>query len=163
MSAPDVTIRPITSDDSDYVTAIAAEYFGSSRVVSRGRLHQVETLPGFVAMSGNKRVGLLQFEVRNHELEVVILVSQLQAAGVGRCLLEQAVDHARHLEDLSRCWLITTNNNHNAINFYQHVGWELKATHHGAVNDARKLKPEMPLHDDRGIAIEDELEFERLI
>ncbi|MBO6555113.1 MAG: GNAT family N-acetyltransferase [Pseudomonadales bacterium] len=163
MSGRNLTIRPTTSDDGDYVASIALEYFGSTQVVSRERMHQIETLSGFIAESGNERVGLIQFDVHNHELEVVTLVSRLQAAGVGRRLLEQTVDHARQQGNLSRCWLITTNNNHNAINFYRHVGWRLKATHYGAVNEARKLKPEIPLQDDRGIPIKDELEFEHLL
>ncbi|MBL6689720.1 MAG: GNAT family N-acetyltransferase [Pseudomonadales bacterium] len=160
MTGAQLCIRPVGADDTDYVINLVTEHFGSTQVVSRGRLHDCETLKGFLAMAGTRRVGLVQIAIRDGELEVVTLVSELDGAGVGRGLLERVVAEARHLGGLSRCWLSTTNNNHNAINFYRHIGWVQCATHLGAVDEARKLKPEIPLTDDRGIEIRDELEFE---
>lgn len=163
MTSEDLSVRSIESDEKDdcqYVINLVREHFGSSRVVSRGRVHDCEKLDGFVAISGARRTGLAQFDVRDGELEVVTLVSEVAGGGVGRRLLERVVAEARRLEGVSRCWLITTNNNHNAINFYRHMGWVQCATHEGAVDEARKLKPEIPPTDDRGIEIKDELEFE---
>jgi len=163
MTSTDLSVRPFEKgeeDDARYAVRLVTEHFGSVRVVSRGRVHDCARLDGFVAMSGERRVGLVQFDVRDGELEVVTLVSEVDGAGVGRSLLDRVVAEARLLDGLKRCWLITTNNNHNAINFYRHVGWVHCATHEGAVGEARKLKPEIPLTDDRGIEINDELEFE---
>jgi hypothetical protein len=47
-----------------------------------------------------------------------------------------------------------------AIDFYRAVGWRQVAIHRGAAREARKLKPEIPEFDDRGVPIEDEIEFE---
>ena len=159
----EVSVRFLTEGDREFVTEIVARHFGSSRVVSRGRLHQCEDLPGLVAEVDGGKIGLVQFEVRAPDLEVVTLASELPGVGVGRRLLNRVVDHAGSLGNLKRCWLVTTNNNHNAINFYRHIGWQHRITHRGAVRRARTIKPEIPLTDGRGIPIEDELEFELLL
>ena len=59
-----------------------------------------------------------------------------------------------------RLWLITTNDNVPAIEFYKRRGLRLAAVHHGAIAESRKLKPEIPLFGVGGRAIEDEVEFE---
>ena len=60
----------------------------------------------------------------------------------------------------SRTWLITSNDNVNAIRFYQRRGMRLVAVHRGAIDEARQLKPSIPLVGKHGIPIHDELEFE---
>ena len=56
-------------------------------------------------------------------------------------------------------WLVTTNDNVDALRFYQRLGFRLRALRAGAVDDARRdLKPSIPVEHD-GIAIRDELEL----
>jgi hypothetical protein len=62
-----------------------------------------------------------------------------------------------------RLWLITTNANHDGLAFYRAVGWSQVAVHRGAVGEARRLKPEIPLHAADGTPIEDEIEFELVL
>ena len=56
--------------------------------------------------------------------------------------------------------MITTNDNISAQHFYHHLGWEQVAVHHNAMQEARKLKPEIPEFGENGIPINDEIEFE---
>jgi hypothetical protein len=56
--------------------------------------------------------------------------------------------------------VITTNDNLDAIRFYQRRGMRLVAVHRGAVDEARRIKPSIPLIGEHGIPIHDELEFE---
>ena len=79
--------------------------------------------------------------------------------GIGSTLLEGVANEARR-RGCRRLWLITTNDNLNAIRFYQRRGLRLVAVHAGAVDDARRLKPSIPLVGEDGIPIRDELEFE---
>lgn len=156
-------VRPTTKVDLPYIKDIVPRYFASLRVVSRGVIHDCIELPGFIAYLENSRVGLVQYNIVDDELEVVTLISAKEGLGVGRQLIEATDKHAADL-GLRRCWLITTNNNHNAINFYNHIGWRLKTVHENAVDEfSRKLKPEIPITDDHGIAIRDEWEFERIL
>ena len=77
-------------------------------------------------------------------------------------MLEVAKEVAR-AHAYRRLWLITTNDNWPALAFYQAGGWRQCALHRGAITEARRLKPQIPLIGHAGIPIEDEIEFECLI
>jgi DNA-3-methyladenine glycosylase I len=59
-----------------------------------------------------------------------------------------------------RLWLVTTNDNLNALRFYQKRGFALVAVHRNALEISRKLKPEIPLIGADGIPLRDEIELE---
>ena len=62
------------------------------------------------------------------------------------------------------CGCITTNDNVDALRFYQRRGFVLTALRPGAVDQARRsLKPEIPLVGDHDIPLRDELELERTL
>jgi hypothetical protein len=61
-------------------------------------------------------------------------------------------------------WLISTNDNLNALKFYQKRGFSLVKLYKNAVNETRKkIKPEIPLIGENGIPIRDEVELEILL
>ncbi len=65
---------------------------------------------------------------------------------------------SRSLAESARAEL--SNDNWEAIAFYEAVGWRKIAVHCGAVNNSRQLKPEIPKDGMNGTPIEDEIEFE---
>lgn len=155
-------IRPLLPADLPWVESLVAEHFGSSRVVSRGVLHEARALPGLVAVHAGVPVGLLQYRVHPGGCEVVVLIAAIRRQGVGRALL-QAVQPVARAAGCRRLWLITTNNNQAGLAFYRTLGWTQVAVHRGAVREARRLKPEIPETDAYGAPIEDEIEFELLL
>jgi GNAT superfamily N-acetyltransferase len=62
------------------------------------------------------------------ELEVVALEALSRREGIGTALLTAAADEARRA-GCARAWLITTNDNLDAVRFYQRRGWDLVALH----------------------------------
>jgi ribosomal protein S18 acetylase RimI-like enzyme len=62
-----------------------------------------------------------------------------------------------------RVWLITTNDNLEALGFYQKRGFVLAALHRNAMAETRRFKPNIPLIGMGGIPLRDELELERKI
>ena len=60
-------------------------------------------------------------------------------------------------------WLITTNDNINALRFYQKRGFMLVAVHRNALELSRKLKPEIPMIGNDGIPLRDEIELEMIL
>jgi len=152
-------IRELSPSDIPWVESTVTEHFGSLGVVSRGVLHDVRELPGFVAEIGSMPVGLLQYRRDCDQCEIVVLISRIRRHGIGRALLEASEAMACQA-GCDRLWLITTNNNRAALEFYRAMGWKQVAIHRGAVREARKLKPEIPEFDEEGTAIEDEIEFE---
>jgi protein associated with RNAse G/E/RimJ/RimL family protein N-acetyltransferase len=139
--------------------ALWPDRWGSTRVVSRGRLHDLDALPGFVAIEDGAFAGVATYEVADGACEVVSLDALREGSGAGTALLDAVVAAAR-AAGCRRLWLVTTNDNTAAMRFYQRRGWRLAALHRGAVDAARALKPEIPATGADDIALRDELEFE---
>ncbi len=151
-------VRPLVDDDRPWLRALLGRHWGSVRVVTRGRLHDAGRLPG-LAMG---RDGYLLYELREDALEVVVVHALLPRRGIGRALVEAAVELARGA-GCRRAWLVTTNDNRPAIDFYRALGWRLAAVHVGAIAASRRLKPEIPARGVDDVPIEDEWEFELLL
>lgn len=155
---PELELRPRRPADTEWVRDCVTEAWGEPFVVSRGRGHHPLELPGLVAELDGERVGLLTYDVRDAQLEVVTVQALRRRAGVGRALLEEARERARE-ERCKRLWLVTTNDNETAIAFYRGLGMELVAVHEGALAASRELKPGIPRANAAGHPIEDEWEF----
>ena len=57
--------------------------------------------------------------------------------------------------------LITTNDNMRALQFYQKRGYCLTKLYPNAMEEVRKIKPNVPELGDNGIPLRDELELEK--
>ena len=134
----------------------------STSVARLGELVEAADLPGYVATLAGRRVGLVVVDVRHREYEVVAISTSEHRRGVGRTLMERCFAEARATR-CHRVWLVTTNNNIAAIEFYQRVGMDLRALHRYALRVSRKLKPTIPERDAAGVRIDHELEFELLL
>ena len=152
-------VRSVTSADRAWVERFVTDRWGAPTVVGRGRVHRPAELEGFVALEDGEPVGLLTYEVRGGDCEVVTIDSAVEGAGVGTALIAAAVDAAR-AAGCRRLWLITTNDNLRALRFYQRRGFRLAALHRGALDESRRLKPEIPEIGLHGIPLRDELELE---
>lgn len=138
-----IDVRPIRAADRPWVERAVRAEWGSDRSVSRGRLtERSSALPGFLAQRGSERLGVVLLREDGDELEVVILLALVRGAGVGSALLRAAEEEAVRRRS-RRLWLITTNDNLDAIRFYQRRGWDLVALHRDALAESRRLKPEI--------------------
>ena len=155
-------IRPLTAADTAWVSRFTVEHWGSPVVVSRYTTHRVDQLPGFIAYHQGGKVGLITYHLAGDECEIVTINSIKPALGVGSALID-AVKDAMRQQGCRRIWLITTNDNLNALRFYQKRGFALVAVHRNAVDEARKQKPEIPLIGNDGIPIRDEIELEVML
>jgi ribosomal protein S18 acetylase RimI-like enzyme len=122
-------------------------------------VYDASALPGFVAVLDGEPAGLLTYAIEGVACEVVTLDAFRPGRGVGSALLAAATDLAG-AAGLDRLWLITTNDNVEALRFYQRRGMRLVAVHAGAVEESRRLKPSIPMIGMHGIPIRDELELE---
>ena len=138
------------------------EHWGSNRVVSRGVIYYPQNLPGFVALLNGEKVGLATYNIVNESCEIVTIDSMHPSTGVGTTLIESVKDVAIR-SGCKRLWLITTNDNTNALRFYQKRGFVLVAVHRNALDQSRKLKPEIPSIGNDGIPLRDEIELEMML
>lgn len=152
-------IRPLWESEREWAIALLRGRWGSAEIVTRGKIHQADALPGLVAECEGERYGLLTYNIESEECELVSLDSLVAGQGVASALLKAVQSEARQA-GCKRLGLITTNDNTDAIDFYLRRGFSLAAVHRGAVNHSRRQKPEIPSHNADGIAIEDEWEFE---
>lgn len=162
MSKDDFSIRPIMNSDCAWVADFITRQWGAGIVVAHGVIYRPSELPGFVATIGGKLVGLITYQVESNSCEIVTLNSIQSNRGVGSALINTVVEHARQLK-CERLWLITTNDNLNALRFYQKRGMVLVAVHRNAAEQARKLKPQIPLIGEHGIPLRDEIELEMIL
>jgi GNAT superfamily N-acetyltransferase len=155
-----VQVRRVREDDREWIAETVAGSFSSTRIVSRGRVHEdASTLDGFAVENDGRPIGCALWCEIESDAELVVLVTTYRGAGAGTALLDAVVDHARGA-GWKRLWLITTNDNTDAIRMYQRAGWDWVGFYRNSVTDARHLKPEVPDTGDHGIPIAHELEFE---
>jgi len=136
--------------------------FAGDVVVSRGRVHRPQELPGFVAVTGGDRVGLATYDIRGSECELVTLDALLPWRGIGTALLAAVEERARRA-GCTRLWLITTNDNVDALRFYQRRGFACAALHRNAIDESRRRKPTIPAVGHYSIPIRDEIEMEKAL
>jgi GNAT superfamily N-acetyltransferase len=159
---PALRIREREDRDRAAVERFLRERF-SARVARLGRLEDSLAQPALVAERDGELAGVLTYVVEGDSCEVLTLHAAERFHGVGTALLE-AVEAVARRSGCSRLWLITTNDNVDALRFYQRRGFRLAALHAGAVDDSReRLKPELPRVGEHGIDLRDELELEMFL
>lgn len=178
----DVQIEPIDHNHLNALETATRQQWGSTTIVTRGQTHQLKHLSGWVAIlpsslkrkdphqaeettldspDENQYIGwaLTRENTEERSIELVALWTTIPNQGIGRALLDTVRDDAWH-RCIRRLWLITTNDNVEALAFYQKQGFHLVALHPHAVTQARDTKPEIPTHGTNGIPLRDELELE---
>jgi RimJ/RimL family protein N-acetyltransferase len=152
-------VRPVEASDRTWILSLLRGHWGGEEVVSRGRVLRPAGLPGFVALLAGEPQGLATYEIRAPECELVTLNSLTPRLGLGRRLVE-AVRAAAAGAGCRRLWLVTTNDNTEALAFYQRIGFHLAALHRDTMTESRVLKPSIPDTGHLGIPIRDEIELE---
>lgn len=155
-------ITPLSERHRRWADDLIEERWGSVKVVTRGHVHDTSLLPGFVAVSGGEPVGLATYDIAGDECEMVSLDSLAERIGIGTALV-RAVEGVARSSGCRRLWLITTNDNLAAVRFYQKRGLHIAAIHLDALEESRRLKPEIPLTGIDGIPIRDEIELELVL
>ena len=154
-------VRVLSGNAKDRV---AVEAFlgahGSLQVARRGELLDPLDHPAMLAWVGDVLVGVATYVVDGKACELLTLHAQHQFAGVGTALVEAVVRAAREA-GCRRLWVVTTNDNVDALRFYQRRGFRLTQLRPGAVDVSREtLKPEIPPVGAHGIPLRDELSLE---
>ena len=154
-------IRPVDSDDGDWIAQFITERWGAEFIAAHYEVFYCRNLPGFVATDGEKKVGLLTYKIVAGDCEIVSLDSLQPCMGIGTGLID-AVKLAASESGCKRLWLVTTNDNMNALRFYQKRGFVLVKINRNAIEFARNLKS-VPLIGDDGIPLRDEIELEMML
>ncbi|HEV7646611.1 MAG TPA: GNAT family N-acetyltransferase [Actinophytocola sp.] len=127
--------------------------------LSLGVVVDASMLPGWLALAepDGEVVGLLTY-LAGGEVVDIVTINAFAGGGIGAALVEALAGEVRGMA--VRLRVTTTNDNTRSLRFYQRAGFRLTALHLGAVDEARKIKPEIPAIGHDGIPIRDELELE---
>jgi GNAT superfamily N-acetyltransferase len=153
-----IQIKPIEANDKDWISSILEKQWGSVNIITRGKSYQADKLPGYIAVLDDKKIGLITYHMTN-DCEIITLDSFVQGKGIGTALVEKVKETAKG-QGCKRVWLITTNDNLEALRFCQKRGFILSALYPNALEQSRKIKPEIPRVGIDGIPLRDEIELE---
>jgi ribosomal protein S18 acetylase RimI-like enzyme len=155
-----VTVRAAMAEDREAVAAFL-EARGMRPIARLGELVDPVEDPILVAEDPYQALtGVLTYRIAGPDCEVTTLFATVTRQGTGTALLD-AVEVVARAAGCRRLWLITTNDNLDALRFYQRRGLRLAGLHPGAVDDSRAtLKPSISEVGEYDIPIRDELVLE---
>lgn len=149
----------MTDADRDEVGRFIERHWFSRAVVSHGEVHYPHREQAFIERRAGEIVGLLTFRVDDSGMELLTINCTIEGEGIGTQLMLSVIDKARR-EGCRRIWVTTTNDNLRVVGFNQRLGFRIVGVRLGAIDEARKIKPEIPHTGERGVPIQDEIVME---
>lgn len=158
-----MNIVPNSKIDQTKINHFFIEHWGSPEMVISSGTFQCNELEGFAVLNELEEIiGLVTYKIHGGICEIISLDSLVEKRGIGSSLINK-VEKIAQEKDTSRVKVTTTNDNLNAVNFYQKRGYQIIEVLPNAVDQARKVKPEIPLTADNGIPIRDEIVLQKCL
>ena len=155
-------IRWIDPASRERINALIVRQWYTMQMVVHGESIDLGSADGYYACEGDEIVGLITYRTAGNEMEILSLDSFQEGRGIGTGLLETVVAEARET-GIRRIMLVTTNDNLAALRFYQKRGFDMCRFCRNALDQSRKIKPEIPLTGMDGIPLKHEIELEMVL
>ena len=153
-----ILVRIIKETDKDWIRSLMIKSWGSEVVIASKPFNTMK-LPGFIAEIDGKLIGVLTYNIANEKCEIVSLNSSVEGKGIGTALIKKVKKFAK--EKNYKCiLLVTSNDNIDAFRFYQKKGFRIIKIYPNAIEEARKLKPQIPKTGYYEIPMKDAIELE---
>lgn len=156
-------IRKTTTKDRKWVWGFIKGHWGSSLIIVHGKQYFADEIEGLITVDkdGN-RVGLVTYDISDNNCQIVTLNTKYENGGVGTALVNSVKKIAKD-NGCERLWLITTNDNTQALRFYQKYGFTISEIRINEIENSRVMKPEIPRKGIDDIPIRDEIEMELIL
>ncbi|WP_461213137.1 GNAT family N-acetyltransferase [Lacticaseibacillus sp. GG6-2] len=142
---------------ADQAKAFFKDHWQTDTMIVSSGQYRLADLNGIVAVTeSDEVVGLVTYTVHGNAMEVVSLNSAQPHQGIGGKLLDAAEARAQATK-LTKMVATTTNDNLDAMRFYQKHGYRFTKVIRGSVDTARTMKPSVPTIGNYGLPIHDEL------
>ena len=155
-------IRPATPVDNKWLEELMNRDWGGLPLVIREKKYYPSNLDGIIAENENGIAGFLYYETRDNDCEIIVFEVFDKFKGAGTRILDQLKEIARD-KKCQRLYLMTTNDNLDALRFYQKRGFYICGVHIDSVKNSRKIKPTIGMIGDHDIPVRDEIDLEFLL
>lgn len=157
-----ITIRQTTPADKAFMRAEMRKWWGDEMVVIRAEQYHPAEYDGLIAEYENENTGLIILRFADALCEIMSLSTDGRHPAAGEKLLAAALLFARE-NKAEKMIVVTTNDNIQALRFYQQMGFTICAWRKNAVEEARRIKPQIPRAGNYNIPIRDEIELEIIL
>jgi len=153
-----IELRALDRGDEEVADGLFTAVIGGRNQARLGEIHDVLALPGVAAWSDGGLVGVATYRIDGEQAELAAfaVAEGHRRDGTGTAVLEAAL-RALQRHGVRELWLVTTNDNVDALRFYQRRDFALAELHVAGVDRARSLKPSIPRVGSYGIPMRDEL------
>ena len=142
-SRAELRVRRLGEHDRAWARKLISDAWGVPVVSVSRSYDDPAALTGFIAEGEDGQpLGLATYRAAPDECEVVTLIAVERRRGIGRMLLEAVREDATE-QGCERLWLMTTDDNPDALAFYEHLGWIEVARHPDFDEVVRRSKPEL--------------------
>ncbi|AZN43753.1 GNAT family N-acetyltransferase [Paenibacillus albus] len=155
-------LAPVSDDDKEWLRSLWITEWGGEDMVARGKRYVLQDVDAVIAWADGVRVGAATYRIGEHDGELTSLNSVAASQGIGSRLIAEVEEKIKQ-SGLHRICVITTNDNMDALRFYQRRGYRISAVYLGFVDEARKQKPTIPHVGYYDIPIRDEIELEKIL
>lgn len=157
-----IKLRSSTPQDTKWLEELMDRDWGGLPLVIRGKKYYPASLNGIIAENENGIAGFLFYEVRDQDCEIIVFEIFNKFQGTGTQILNQLKEIATN-KKCRRLYLMTTNDNLDALRFYQKRGFHICGIHLDSVKISRQIKPTIGITGDHGIPVRDEIDLEFLL
>jgi GNAT superfamily N-acetyltransferase len=154
-----IAIREKNDSDNIWLSDYLCKNWSGDFIITRGKRYTPSELRGFIAEEYGKAIGIGLYRIVEEKCEIILLEAFMHYRGIGTGLLNRIEEQGRE-EKWKRIWLITTNDNVDALRFYQRRRFVFYKLYRNAIEASRRIKPTIPDKGNYGIAIRDEIELE---
>ncbi|TCL56248.1 acetyltransferase (GNAT) family protein [Kineothrix alysoides] len=149
----------INSENRSDINSFIASHWLTTKMIIRGNIVDMTQVDGIAVYENSEIIALLTYTISGNLCEIISLDSLLEGRGIATELIKKILSVARQ-NQCSKIIAITTNDNINAMRFYQKRGFDMVRLYHNALDISRKLKPEIPFIGENDIPLQHEIEFE---
>ncbi len=152
-------IRLVRAEDREMISQFMDEHYGGEPLFANGSPYMVGQLSGFVAKQEDRLLALVTYIVEGDSSRIITINSLAAGVGLGTELLKATIKAAAEA-GCNRVCAAVTNDNLDALRFFQTRGFILGELRHNIVDTNREQRPDYPTRGLDGIMIRDEIEVE---
>jgi GNAT superfamily N-acetyltransferase len=149
----------INEENRPDINSFISNHWLTTKMIIRGHIIDMTQVDGIAVYEDSEIIALLTYTIRDNLCEIISLDSLLEGRGIATELIKRIISAAKE-KQCSKIIVITTNDNINAMRFYQKRGFDMVRLYHNALDISRKLKPEIPFIGENDIPLRHEIEFE---